>query len=326
MAKKIHFLGINLQLFAEGAGGTGAGAAGGGTGSEGAMGVTGTAAMSQSKSVKSNPLADVKYGILAEDAAQNADVQEKTTDAEGESTKPVDRNAEFQKLIKGEYKDLYDADVQNILTKRLAKTKGDVERLEALSPTLEMLGKKYGIDPTDVNALNRAIEEDDAYYEEEALEKGLSVDQLKEIRKMEKENAELKKQMREQEVRKNADQLYSKWMNEAESLKSVYPSFNLQAEMKNPEFVKLLQSGIAVRPAYEVLHLGDIMPAAMRFTAKTVEQKLTNKIAANGARPTENGISSQSASVTKSDVSQLTKADRQEILRRVARGEKISFG
>ena len=325
MAKKNLFLGINLQLFAEGAGGTGAGTAGGGTGSEGAMGETATVAMSQSKSVKSNPLADVKYGIQAEDAAQNADVQTKTTDAEGETTQTVDREAEYSKL-KSEYKDLYDAEVQNILTKRLAKTKETVEKYDALSPTLELLAKKYGVDPTDVNALNRAIEEDDTYYEEEALEKGVTVDQLKEIKKMEKENAQLKKQMQEQEIRKNADKLYAKWMTEAESVKGIYPSFDLKSEMQNPEFVKLLQSGIDVRPAYEVLHLGDIMPAAMQFTAKTVEQKIANKIAANGARPTENGISSQSASVTKSDVSQLTKADRQEVLRRVARGEKISFG
>ena len=319
MAKKNLFLGINLQLFAEGAG-----AAGGGTGSEGAMGETATVAMSQ-KSVKSNPLADVKYGIQAEDAAQNADVQDKTTDAE-EKAQTVDRNAEYSKL-KSEYKDLYDADVQNILTKRLAKTKEIVEKHDALTPTLELLAKKYGVDPNDVNALNRAIEEDDTYYEEEALEKGISVDQLKEIRKMEKENAELKKQMREQEVRKNADKLYAKWMGEAESMKGIYPSFDLQKEMQNPKFVDLLKvPSIDVRTAYEVIHKDEIMPAAMHFTAKTVEQKLTNKIIANGARPTENGISSQSASVTKSDVSQLTKADRQEVLRRVARGEKISFG
>lgn len=325
MAKKLLFLGINLQLFAEGAGGTGAGTAGGGTGSEGAMGVTGTAAMSQSKSVKSNPLADVKYGIQPDDAAQNADVQNKTTDAEGKAP-TVDRNAEYAKF-KNEYKDLYDSDVQNILTKRLAKTKEIVEKHDALTPTLELLAKKYGVDPSDVNALNRAIEEDDTYYEDEALEKGVTVEQLKEIKKMEKENAELKKQMREQEVRKNADQLYAKWMSEAESMKSVYPSFDLKAEMQNPKFVDLLKvPSIDVRTAYEVIHKDEIMPAAMHFTAKTVEQKLTNKIIANGARPTENGISSQSASVTKSDVSQLTKADRQEVLRRVARGEKISFG
>ena len=325
MANKNLFLGINLQLFAEGAGGTGAGTAGGGTGSEGAMGETATVAMSQSKSVKSNPLADVKYGIQAEDAAQNADVQDKTTDAE-EKAQTVDRQAEYSKL-KSEYKDLYDAEVQNILTKRLAKTKETVEKYDALSPTLELLAKKYGVDPTDVNALNRAIEEDDTYYEEEALEKGVTVDQLKEIKKMEKENAQLKKQMQEQEVRKNADKLYAKWMTEAESVKGIYPSFDLKAEMQNPRFVDLLKvPTIDVRTAYEVIHKDEIMPAAMHFTAKTVEQKLTNKIIANGARPTENGISSQSASVTKSDVSQLTKADRQEVLRRVARGEKISFG
>lgn len=320
MAKKLSFLGINLQLFAEGAG-----AAGGGTGSGGTTGDTGAAAVSQ-KSVKSNPLADVKYGIQPGDAAQNADVQTKTTDAEGETTQTVDRNAEYTKF-KNEYKDLYDADVQGILTKRLAKTKEIVEKHDALTPTLELLAKKYGVDPSDVNALNRAIEEDDTYYEEEALEKGVTVEQLKEIRKMEKENAELKKQMREQEVRKNADKLYAKWMGEAESIKGIYPSFDLQKEMQNPKFVDLLKvPSIDVRTAYEVIHKDEIMPAAMHFTAKTVEQKLTNKIIANGARPTENGISSQSASVTKSDVSQLTKADRQEVLRRVARGEKISFG
>jgi hypothetical protein len=64
----------------------------------------------------------------------------------------------------------------------------------------------------------------------------------------------------------------------------------------------------------------------MQFTAKKVEQNITNKIIANGARPSENGNSFQGASVTKSDVSTLTKADRAEIARRVARGEKISFG
>jgi hypothetical protein len=74
-----------------------------------------------------------------------------------------------------------------------------------------------------------------------------------------------------------------------------------------------------------VLHKDEIIPAAMQFTAKTVEQKLTNKIIANGARPSENGMSSQSAAVIKSDVSQLSKEDRAEIIRRVARGEKIRF-
>ena len=142
---------------------------------------------------------------------------------------------------------------------------------------------------------------------------------------MEKENAELKRQMQEQNAKEKGAQLYAQWMEQGEKTKSIYPSFDLRAEMNNPKFVDLLRANIDVRTAYEVIHKDDIIPAAMQFTAKTVEKKLTNKIIANGARPTENGISSQSSVVTKSDVSQLSKADIAEVMRRVARGERISF-
>ena len=314
MTKQL-FLKLNLQLFAEGAGGSG-------TGAEGSSGVTGVNAVSQSKGVKSNPLANVVYG-KQEEAAQTANVHTESTGAD--VVQQPDRNAEFEKLIKGEYKDLYDQRMQDTIQKRLKGSKETVDKYNALTPTLELLAKKYGVDANDTEALNKAIEEDDAYYEEEALEKGITVQQLKEIRKMEKENVELKRQMQEKNAKEKGAQLYAQWMEQAEKAKAVYPSFDLRAEMQNPKFVDLLRANIDVRTAFEVLHKDDILPAAMQYTAKTIEKKLTDKIIANGARPTENGISSQSATVVKSDVSQLSKADRDEIRRRVARGEKIKF-
>ena len=307
---------LSLQLFAEGAGGAGAGAGDGGTAQ--GQGVTEAAALPQTKGAKSNPLSNVKYGIQ-EEAAPAAEVQEVSTVAQ------PDRNAEFEKLIKGEYKDLYDARVQDTIQKRLKGSKETVDRYNALTPTLEMLGKKYGVDANDIEALNRAIEEDNSFYEEEALEKGISVQQLKEIRKMERENAELKAQMEEAQRQENGKKLYAAWMQQAEEAKKIYPSFDMRTEMNNPKFVDLLKSNIDVRTAYEVLHKDDIIRGAMQFTAQTVESKIAKKIASNGARPTENGISSQSASLVKSDVSQLSKADRAEIIRRVQRGEKIRF-
>ena len=307
---------LSLQLFAEGAGGAGAGAGDGGTAQ--GQGATEAAALPQTKGAKSNPLANVKYGIQ-EEAAPAAEVQNEFSVAQ------PDRNAEFEKLIKGEYKDLYDARVQDTIQKRLKSSKETVDRYNALTPTLEMLGKKYGVDATDIEALNRAIEEDNSFYEEEALEKGISVQQLKEIRKMERENAELKAQMEEAQRQENGKKLYAAWMQQADEAKKVYPSFDMRTEMNNPKFVDLLRSNIDVRTAYEVLHKDEIIPAAMQFTAQTVESKLAKKIASNGARPTENGMSSQSASLVKSDVSQLSKADRAEIIRRVQRGEKIRF-
>ena len=305
---KIDFIPmLSLQLFAEGGAGDGGTAEG--------QGVTAAAALPQTKGEKSNPLASVKYGIQ-EESAPAAEVQ---------TVAQPDRNAMFEQLIKGEYKDLYDAKVQDTIQKRLKSSKETVDKYNALAPTLELLGNKYGVDAGDTEALIKAISEDDSYYEQEALEKGMTVQQLKEVKRMERENAELKAQMQEAQRQENGKKLYAAWMQQADEAKKVYPSFDLKAEMNNPKFVDLLRSNIDVRTAYEVLHKDEIIPAAMQFTAKTVESKLAKSIAANGARPSENGMSSQSAAVIKSDVSQLSKADRAEIIRRVQRGEKIRF-
>lgn len=300
---------INLQLFAEGGGGDG------GTGTGTAAAAEGVAAP-QTKAAK-NPLASVQYG-----KQENAAVAEPQQPAQPTTD---DRQAKFEEMIKGEFKDLYDARVKDALDKRFKGTKETLDKYEALSPTIELLAKKYGVKPDDIAALNAAIEEDDSYYEAEALEKNITVEQLKEIRKIERENAQLRQQMQEKNTREKAAQQYAAWMDQAKDLKNVYPSFDLRTELQNPQFVNLLRSNIDVRTAYEVAHKDEIIHAAMQFTAKKAEQKLANKIIAGGARPTENGNSSQSAAIVKDRVSSLSKADREEIDRRVARGEKIVF-
>ena len=290
------FRNLNLQLFAEGGeGGTSGDGATGGN-----LGVPDQA-----------DLSNVKYGKQEETANQ-----------------PIvtpDRDAEFEKLIKGDYKNEYDKRVQNTIQQRLKGSKETVEKYNSLVPTLELLARKYGVDANDIQALNKAIEDDDAYYEDEALEKGVTVEQLKAIKKMEKENAELKRQMQEQANREQAERDVAAWMQQAQEAQRTFPGLDLATELKNPQFLGLLKSGVGVETAYFAVHHKELVPQAMQYTAKQVEQKLTNKILANGNRPTENGATSNSPATVKSDVSQLTKADRQEIIRRVARGEKIKF-
>ena len=291
MVKTIPFLmTLDLQLFAEGGDG--------GTGSAGTTGEMGTAAVSQTS----------------------------VTDADGATATNIDRKAEFEKLIKGEYKDLYDERMQDTIKNRLKGQKETVDKYNALAPTLETLAKKYGVDASDINALNKAIEEDDAYYEEEALQKGVTVEQLKEFKKMERENAELKKLRDEQNAKEAAEKKVATWVEESKQVKALYPQFDLKSELQNSKFAELLRvPGVDVRTAYELAHKDEIIAGAMQFTAKAVEKKITDKIAANGARPTENGLSSQSASLTKNDVSQFTKSDILDIQRRIARGEKVDL-
>jgi len=299
-----------IQLFGEG-GGAGAGAAGGAP-----AGAESAAVAQPQQGVNQNPLANVRYGR-----------QEDASDAGAQQVgKPAgdDRNAQFEALIKGEYKDLYDQRVQDTIQKRLKSSAETVNRYNSLAPVLEMLGQKYGVDANDATALSKAIEEDSSFYEDEALERGMSVEQLKEIKKMERENRELKAQMDRERNQQQVDQILLKWHEDSENLKTVYPDFDFDREMQtNEKFGQLLQSNIDVRTAYEVTHLNDIIPAAMNFTAQKVEEKVTNKIRAGQNRPAEGAMGNRSPITTKSDPSKYTKADMQEIFRRVANGETI---
>lgn len=289
---------INLQLFAEGGSGDGGTASG--------TSVTGTNA--ESNTGDNNNTAQIAN-------EQKADV-----------APSIDRNAEFEKLIKGDYKDLYDAKVQDTVRRRLKNNSEIVNKYNALTPAIELLAHKYDVDANDITALAKAIEEDDSYIEDEALELGVSTQTLRKIKSMERENAELKRQRMEADNQKAMQQTYANWMEQAEEAKKTYPKLDMHVEAKNPEFLKLLNAGINVKTAFEVIHKDEIIPAAMQYTAKQVEQKIANKIQANGNRPSENGLSNHSSASVKSDVSQLSKKEFAEYMQRISRGEKISFG
>lgn len=295
---------INLQLFAEG----------GDTGGAEASGVNATDAASQG--VKN--LSDVKYGISEEQAAS---VPEKT---ESKAEKTVDREAEFEKLIKGDFKDLYDKRVQSTVQSRLKGAKATEARDAAFAPVRDMLAQKYGINADDAAGMLRALEADDAFISAEAERMGVDAPTARRMMQMERENAALRRQMQESARLQAVNKQLAQWHSEAEQVKQVYPSFDLDAELENEEFSTLLKSNVNMRTAYEVIHNGEIMPAAMQFTAQKVEEKLAKKIA-SGNRVAENGMGSQSSAVHKSKVSQLSDADIDEVIRRVQRGEKIRF-
>ena len=217
--------------------------------------------------------------------------------------------------------------MQKTIQSRLKSSKETVDKYNSLTPTLELLAKKYGVaDATDIDALNKAIQADDTLFEDEAMKNDMTVEQYKQFRDMRLENQQLKQRMQEQERQEKGRQLYQTWMQQAEQVKQIYPSFDLQTEMKNPTFVDLLGSHIDVRTAYEVLHNQEIISGAMQYTADKVRGDMARSLAANSALPKENGTGSRSAAVVKNDVTKLTDKDIDEVMRRVARGEFITFG
>ena len=304
---------MNLQLFAEG------GAPSGDGGGEG-TGVTAQAAAVQTKGAKSNPLANVVYGKQKE-SAPAAEVQKEPAAPKEEPA--VDLDAEFEELIKGKYKDQYGKRVQNTVQQRLKGSKETEDRLNAMNPLMDLLSARYGVKADDIDGLTKALEGDDTFFEQAAQEHNMDAKEYRKMLQLQSENTRLKSQQEQQFRQEQINKQYEQWEQQAEEARKLYPTLDLNVESQNPQFRQLLMSGIDVKTAYKVLHDDEITTQLLQHQAKEVEKKMSNKIAAGNARPAENGSSGQSAAVIKSDPSKWTKADREEVRRRAARGERI---
>lgn len=247
-------------------------------------------------------------GVTAGDAAQHNTGAAHTAAGIGPEEAPAAgvqdtdaMNREFEELIKGKYKAQYDARMQDTIQKRIRGLKEAADSWKEAAPLMEMLGKKYGIDAADTRALADALKSDGA-------------------------KARPPQAVADRRIREQADRLHAAWQQQEAATRQVYPDFQMEKELGNPAFVKLITGDVDVQTAYEVVHRDELIPAAMQYAARAMEQNLAKRIAANGFRPAENGMDSAAAAVVRTDVSKFTRADVDEVARRVARGERVSFG
>ena len=224
----------------------------------------------------------------------------------------------------------YNKQMQAVVQSRLRSAKGAEESLSKLTPALELLARKHGLDPAnpDYDALVKAISDDESYYEDKALEMGVSVETAKRIDQQERDTA---RQRREEE--RNLEQ--QKFQNhiikleqQGEALKKVFPNFDLRKELQNPAFARMTSPnvGISVEDAYYAVHRNEIQAAAVQVTAQKTAQKISNAIQAGSRRPAENGTSGQAPSVTTFDYRNASREQREELKRRIRSGEKIYPG
>lgn len=317
---------IDLQLFADG----GAGAAGGdGSAAAGVGDAAGVSApdagVQRAKRRRENPLAAVKYGKQPEASAPSPDA---TGAGEAANTGDKGKKPTFQELIEGEYKAEFGEYVQNVIRQRFKTNAENEEKLGKMTPIMEMLGQKYDIDPTDIDKIAKVVGDDDSLYEDEAMERGMSIDSLKAIKQMERENAQLKQREQQSLADQRLRAHFNALAQQADEAKKLYPNLDLGVEMQNPTFARLTSPnvGVDVRTAYEVVHRDEMRGAEMQFAAQKSAERMANAIRSGSMRPVENGLQGQqSAGVVKADPKSLTKADREEIKRRVRLGEKIVF-
>lgn len=228
----------------------------------------------------------------------------------------------------------YNKQMQAVVQSRLRSAKGAEETLSKLTPALELLARKHGQDPAnpDYEALAKAISEDKAFYEDRALEMGVSVETAMKLDQQERDTA---RQQREQErtiEQQKIQQHFDGLQRQGETMKKTFPHFDLMAELKNPVFARMTAPnvGISVEDAYYAVHRKEIQAASMQVAAQKAAQKISNSIQAGNRRPSENGTTGQAPSVTRFDYRNASKEQRDELKRQIraaaARGEKLYPG
>lgn len=351
--------GINLQIFAEGGDGAGDGNAGGeGEAAPAAVeepklrpaeerlarrsgtlkrGNAAAGSPSQTAEAASFP----KGGALGNEGdADLGDAGPKDGEdtAKGEEEKkadartPEERKAAFHALLEGEYRE----ETEELMQRAVERAADLLESSPAVKDLMSALHEAYGVDPDDLPALTEAVRsgrvKDNAYYEKLAMEKGVSVETARQMDKLESENKRLsaaeqfaeeqrKAAQRQAEIR----QIHAQWDREAQQLKAQYPQFDLQEVLANPEVSKLMRLGVSMPNAYRSVYFDQIMAEQMGRTAKQVEQGVVARQEQRSRRPAENGVNPGGAVQAKFDVAHMSRREAEEIEKRVARGEIITF-
>lgn len=235
-------------------------------------------------------------------AAEEKKVEPKQAAAAAEAKAQTEAPSWDELMKNPEYK----RKMSEIVTNRVKSMQGT---LDAVAPMLELLGKRAGMDMSDLSkvdyaALNKAVIDDDLFYEAGANESGEDVQTHKRNvqRELEYNSRERTLSSREQEFKATLEQMmarnYQERINaDAAELKKEFPDFDLEKEMANPRFKAMVSpgGGFTLADAYHAIHYKEIKEAIKNSTAHQVQQAMSRSLQSGRTMPVENGSRSKAS-------------------------------
>lgn len=302
---KRKLLDMNLKLFDGGTGGAG--------GAGGASGGIGTGAAGSTASVSADSTsAGTEQGGAAADQETGESTQQLT---------PEERRAAYEKM-REDYKDLYAEDVQRSINRLHARNQKLTQQVDSHTPLIDMLAARYGVEDRNVESIMAKIEQDDSFYEERAMQEGMTTEQYKKFAKMEAQNRQLMEARTRAENLRQQNESFARWDREAAECAAKYPGFNIQQEIQsNPQFVKLLGAGIDVISAYQAAHFDEITGGIIAKAEQSTAKRVADTIRSGAERPVENAAGSVAPAKTVTDISSMSDEDFKQFVRDIQAGK-----
>lgn len=286
------FKNFTLQLFADGDGG----------GESSSDGAEATAGVEIPSSVPARARENYRKAVES-NTVRNAQPEAKeTTEADAETTE-APAHIPYSELIKSdEYKEEHRAWTEKTLNDRLKKYKGIENELAQTKELLSLVGQKYGLDGNSESFMTdiaKSIEDDDSYYENYAMEHDISPQEARKIVTLERKVAA--NDRREEEARRQEQQRMQimQLQQNAERTKQMFPNFDLNTEMQDEQFRRLVAATNGdTTAAYRTRHWNEIIPQTMQMASQQAAIQTANAVKANKSRPVENGLAGSAPSVT----------------------------
>ena len=327
------YMKLNLQLFGDGGAGAGAAPAGGTGEGEAAVTSPGPGTLDDGTVVDNRLAARMEEqarkrrnrGESPVTAAAPAQAQQQVQPEIAEEQAQPSLEDEWIEAKKGKFHDLIGREIKAAIDDRFKNQKDANEKLSAMQPMLDALMKKAGVDSVD--ELQKMILDDDSLYEEEAEEMGMPVEAYKNYKRLQDEHDALEQQKAQYEQEQILRAHFANLAQQAEEMKKTFPNFDLRTEMENETFRRLVapNSGLDVHSAYFAVHHAELEPQAMAYGIQRAQQQISQTLQANRARPVEGAIKGGQPANVAIDPSKLSRTERQKLLERARRGEKITF-
>ena len=206
----------------------------------------------------------------------------------------------------------YNKCMQQLVSTRLKEAKQAQSAMAVLSPALEKLAQQHGVDPADHAALARSILQPD-------------------VANIEQETVNTLQSMRYQQAQDLIRAHGAHLQQQAEEMRQVFPGFDLDRELQDPRFARMVGPGvgISVADAYHALHRREIAAISARTVARQVAQRLAGAVSGN-RRVAEHGANGSAPSVTTFDYRNASQAQQEALKQKIraaaARGEKVYPG
>lgn len=218
-----------------------------------------------------------------------------------------DLDKEFDALIKGKYKEQFNARQQKAIKSRFQESEATKAELQAAAKLKDTIALRYGLENASTDDIIAAVQKDESFLEEAAAKAGLSTAQYKSLATMQQRAVNAERALEEEHKAKLREDFSRKLQNDISACQKVFPDFDFEAECaENEQFKGLVKSGVDMTKAYKFVHMDELMADGMAMAAHKGAENTAKAVKNNLRRPSEAGASGQAAVTVSVDFSKMS--------------------